>query len=151
MIAFADDRFYSALSGAARCDSARPDERRLLLDALAAYHRQLQVWAESCPKHFENRAALVGAEIARLEGRDVDAMRLYERAIRSAHDNGFVHNEAIACERASDSIEVAGSTRSPISIWATPGMPMFMGEPMGRCGNSKRSIRTLAGKRPHPG
>jgi hypothetical protein len=102
MIAFADDRFYSALSGAARCDSARPDERRLLLDALAAYHRQLQVWAESCPKHFENRAALVGAEIARLEGRDVDAMRLYERAIRSAHDNGFVHNEAIACERASE-------------------------------------------------
>src|SRR5208337_5008346 len=46
----------------------------------------------------DNRAALVGAEIARLEGRDVDAMRLYEQAIRSARDNGFVHNGAIAYE-----------------------------------------------------
>ncbi|HMH18926.1 MAG TPA: PAS domain S-box protein, partial [Burkholderiales bacterium] len=67
-----------------------------------AHHKQLQVWAESCPEHFENRAALVGAEIARLEGRDVEAMRLYEHAIRSAHDNGFVENEAIACERAAE-------------------------------------------------
>jgi PAS domain S-box-containing protein len=67
---------------------------------LAAHHRQLQQWAESCPENFEHRAALVGAEIARSEGRDVDAMRLYEQAIRSAHDNGFVHNEALACELA---------------------------------------------------
>ena len=32
----------------------------------------------------------------------IDAMRLYEQAIRSARDNGFVHNEAIAYERASE-------------------------------------------------
>ena len=43
------------------------------LDAIAAHHRQLQVWAANCPENFENRAALVGAEIARLEGRDFDA------------------------------------------------------------------------------
>ena len=43
------------------------------LEALAAHHRQLQKWAENCPENFENRAALVGAEIARIEGRD--AMR----------------------------------------------------------------------------
>jgi tetratricopeptide (TPR) repeat protein len=41
------------------------------------------------------------AEIARIEGRNDDAMRLYEEAIRSARDNGFVHNEGIAYERAS--------------------------------------------------
>src|SRR3979409_1014344 len=101
MSSAADDRFYSALSEAARCDSARPDERRAHLDALAAHHRQLQVWAESCPEHFENRAALVGAEIARIEGRDVDAMRLYEQAIGSARANGFFHPEAVANELAS--------------------------------------------------
>jgi len=49
---------------------------------------------------FENRAALVGAEIARIEGRALDAMDLYERAIRSARVNGFIHNEAIAYELA---------------------------------------------------
>ena len=67
-------------------------------EALAAHHRQLQVWAENCPENFENRAALVGAEIARLDGREFDAERLYEQAIRSARANGFVHNEALASE-----------------------------------------------------
>ena len=41
---------------------------------------------------------LVGAEIARIEDRDLDAMHLYEKAIRSARDNGFLHNEALANE-----------------------------------------------------
>src|SRR5262249_46974167 len=53
-----------------------------------------------CPENFANRAALVGAEIARIEGRELDAERLYEQAIRSARENGFVHNEALANELA---------------------------------------------------
>ena len=44
---------------------------------------------------------LVSAELARLEGRDLDAMRLYEEAIRLARANGFVHHEALAGELAS--------------------------------------------------
>ena len=42
----------------------------------------------------------VGAELARLRGDGDEAMRLYEEAIRSARDSGFVHNEAIAYEAA---------------------------------------------------
>ena len=94
----AEYHFYGALSQAAYCDSAPPDERQEHLDAVAAHQRQLQVWAENCPENFENRAALVGAEIARIEGRAVDAEQLYEQAIRSAQANGFVHNEAVAYE-----------------------------------------------------
>ena len=92
--------FYGALSRAACCDSAFPDGYRQHFEALAAHHRQLETWAENCPENFENRAALVSAEIARIEGRDLEAMRLYEQAIRSAHTNGFVHNEALANELA---------------------------------------------------
>jgi PAS domain S-box-containing protein len=91
--------FYDALSRAASCDSAADGERQQL-DVIAAHYRQLQVWAANCPDNFENRAALVGAEIARINGRDIDAMRLYEQAIRSARANGFVHNEALANELA---------------------------------------------------
>jgi hypothetical protein len=80
----ADYHFYSALSRAAYCDGASSDERQQHLESLAAHHRQLAVWAENCPENFENRVALVGAEIARLEGRVVDAGDLYEKAIRSA-------------------------------------------------------------------
>ena len=96
----AEFHFYDALSRAAFCDSAAVDQRQQHVEALAAHHRQLAVWAENGPENFENRAALVGAEIARIEGRELDAMRLYERAIQSARANGFLHHEALANELA---------------------------------------------------
>ena len=92
--------FYGALSRAASCTTVAADERQQHQDAIAVHHRQLEIWAANCPENFENRAALVGAEIARIDGRDVDAMRLYEQAIRSAQANGFVNNEALAYELA---------------------------------------------------
>jgi predicted ATPase/signal transduction histidine kinase len=96
----AEYEFYGALSRAASCDSAAADQRQQHVEALAAHHRQLEIWAENCPENFENRAALVSAEIARIQGRELEAEHLYEQAIRSAHENGFVHNEAIANELA---------------------------------------------------
>ncbi len=96
----AEFRFYGALAHAASWDSASPDHRQRHLEALATHHRHLEVWAENCPENFENRAALVGAEIARIEHRELDAELLYEQAIRSSHANGFVHNEAVANELA---------------------------------------------------
>src|SRR5262249_2042846 len=70
---------------------------RQLLDSKLA---KLQLWADNCKENYGNRCALLSAEIARIEGRDADAMRLYEEAIRSSRENGFVHNEAIASELA---------------------------------------------------
>jgi PAS domain S-box-containing protein len=96
----AEYHFYDALARAAQYDAASTDEQAQHREALASHHNQLKTWAENCPENFANRAALVGAEIARIESRDRDAMDLYEQAIRSAQDNGFVHNEAIANERA---------------------------------------------------
>jgi PAS domain S-box-containing protein len=94
----AEYHFYSALSHAALCNSRSPDQQRFT--ALAAHQRQLETWASNCPENFGNRAALVGAEIARIEERELDAERLYEQAIRWSHANDFVHNEAIARELA---------------------------------------------------
>ena len=71
-----------------------------MFEALRNHHGQLEVWAENCPENFENRAALAGAELARIEGRVLDAEDLYELAVRSARANGFVHNEALANELA---------------------------------------------------
>ena len=96
----AEAHFYGALSHAASCDSALPAQHRQHLEALNAHHKQLAVWAENCPENFESRAALVSAEIARIESRELEAMRLYERAIHSARAKGFVNNEALANERA---------------------------------------------------
>jgi PAS domain S-box-containing protein len=93
-----DYHFYTALSRAASCDSVSPDQREQHLEPLALHQRQLDIWAQNCPENFENRAALVGAEVARIEGRLLDAEQLYEKAIRSANANGFVQIEGLAYE-----------------------------------------------------
>ena len=96
----AEIHFYGALSHAACWDFAFPYPREQHFEALTTHHRQLQEWAQNCAENFENRAALVGAEIARIEGREFDAVRLYEQAIGSSRANGFVHNEAVGNELA---------------------------------------------------
>ena len=96
----AEHHYYGALAQAAFYDSASSEERQQHLDALAAHHRQLEIWAVNCPENFANRAALVSAEIARIEGHTLDAEHLYEKAIRSARANGFVQNVAVANELA---------------------------------------------------
>jgi len=68
---------------------------------MAADHLKLQTWAEQCPENFASHAVLVGAEIARVEGRLLEAGQLYEQAIVSAQASSFVHIEALAHELAS--------------------------------------------------
>ncbi|MBV8353571.1 MAG: PAS domain S-box protein, partial [Verrucomicrobia bacterium] len=92
--------FYDALARAAQYDSASSEEQLRHLEALTEERAQINLLAEHCPENFGNRVALVDAEIARIEGRELDAQRLYEQAIRSARENGFTQNEGIANELA---------------------------------------------------
>ena len=80
----AEYHFYGALSLAAFCDLAAADQRQQHVQALVTHHRQLQIWTANCPENFENRAALVGAEIARIEGRELDA----DAPLRTGHPLG---------------------------------------------------------------
>lgn len=96
----AEYHFYAALARAAVCNAVSAEAKVQHLAALAVDCRLLQKWAENCPENFAHRAALVAAECARLEGRELDAEQLYEQAIRSAQANGFVNNEALANELA---------------------------------------------------
>jgi len=109
----AEYHFYGALSRAASFDMATAQERQVHIEALAEHQRQLDIWADTCPDNFENRAALVGAEIARIEGRALeDAMTRYDQAIRSAQANGFVHHEALANELAARFFSTRGSEKA---------------------------------------
>jgi PAS domain S-box-containing protein len=96
----AEYHFYGALALAANLDADPASERPRRLEALAAHYKQLQIWAENCPENFGTRAALVAAELARIEGRELDAERLYEDSIRLAHEHGFIQNEGLANELA---------------------------------------------------
>jgi PAS domain S-box-containing protein len=90
--------YYTALAVAALYENASAGDRQAWRDLLAAHREQLCEWAENYPPTFADKHALVSAEIARIEGRELDAERLYEQAIRSARASGFVHHEALACE-----------------------------------------------------
>ncbi len=106
-----ESEFYCALAHAAACDSASGDDGRQHVNAAAGHLQELELWARHCPENFENRAALVAAELARIEGRDRDATQLYEQAIRSARENGFVHHEALALELAAQFYAARGFDR----------------------------------------
>ena len=107
----ATHHFYYALTLAAvhaRVSAERQQEyRRTIAEIL----RRLAFWANHGPENFDNRFALVSAELARIEGRDLEAMRLYDEALRSARENGFVNAEALASELASRFYEARGFDR----------------------------------------
>jgi PAS domain S-box-containing protein len=92
--------YYTALTVAALYENGSADEQAGWRDLLTAHREQLREWAENYPPTFADKHALVAAEIARLEGRDADAMRLYEEAIQPAREHGFVQNEGLAHELA---------------------------------------------------
>ena len=136
----AEYHLYGALSHAAACGTA-PDKRQHT-EALAAHHRQIQAWASHCPENFENQASLVGAEIAPLEGRDNDAMHLYEQAIRSAAANGFIHHEAIAYELAAHFYAARGFVEIAHLYLRNARRGFLRWGATARCGNSKSFFRT---------
>lgn len=128
MLCFLDGRYEEALNCAMRAEAVlgpamgMPIEatyfflQALTLTALypgvstaqqQTYLRDLQIalekyerWAQNCPENYGNRYALIRAEIARIEGRDLDAMHLYEEAIRSSREQGFIQNQGMAQELA---------------------------------------------------
>ena len=92
--------FYHSLAIAAVFEAASPERRAELREDLIEHLASFQRWAESCPATFAHKHALVSAEWARLEGRDIEAMQLYEQAIRSAAERGFLQDRALAGELA---------------------------------------------------
>jgi predicted ATPase/signal transduction histidine kinase len=94
--------FVTALVLAAHLDEdgLSPEERAEDLRTLEACHEKLRRWRQHGPADFRGRHALVAAELARLQGRHLDAMQLYEDAIAAARESAFVHDEAMANELA---------------------------------------------------
>jgi predicted ATPase/signal transduction histidine kinase len=92
---------YSALALAAAYHRLDAEGRARARDLLAQHREQLHEWATVNPPTFLGPYALVSAESCRIAGRDVEAERSYEQAIRSSRENGFVQNEALAWELAS--------------------------------------------------
>jgi PAS domain S-box-containing protein len=131
-VAVLDYYLYAALTVSALYETASVDEQQAWRELLKVrYQDQLREWAENYPPTFGDKYMLVSAEIARLDKRDVDAQRLYERAIQSAREHGFVQNEGLSHELAAQycmarGLETAGyahlrSARNCYDRWGAHG------------------------------
>src|SRR6202042_1954231 len=77
-----DFYYYTPLTMASLNEGTAADERPRW-DELLELRDQLCEWANNYPPTFADKHALVAAEIARIEGRDLEAMSRYEQSIRS--------------------------------------------------------------------
>jgi predicted ATPase/signal transduction histidine kinase len=110
-------RFYHALALAAaiRADPKRGHDALLRdLDEELAAVRKL---AGNSPHTYEHKRLLVEAEVMAMAGHEFEALQLYERAIRLAGENGFLQDEAIACELAAEFCERSGLDRMARDYW----------------------------------
>ena len=70
------------------------------LERLKNNQQKMKIWADSCPANYLHKHLLIEAEMARLTHQDLEAMNLYDQAIESARENGFIQNKALANELA---------------------------------------------------
>jgi predicted ATPase/signal transduction histidine kinase/CheY-like chemotaxis protein len=99
-IIVAEHNFYYSLTLAALYAQASKGDRQKYLRKLKANQKQMKIWADSCPENFEHKYLLVAAEMARIGGKEMEAIDLYDQAIASARDSEFIQNEALAAELA---------------------------------------------------
>ncbi|HBY81124.1 MAG TPA: hypothetical protein DEG47_29925, partial [Cyanobacteria bacterium UBA11148] len=91
--------FYYSLILTALYSTSSQDEQKEYWSTLETNQQKLKLWADNCPENFLHKYLLVEAEIARISGKEIEeAMNLYDRAISSAHENGYIQNEALGNE-----------------------------------------------------
>ncbi|MEG4344828.1 ATP-binding sensor histidine kinase [Microcoleus sp. A003_D6] len=92
--------FYYSLILAAVYSEASIDEKENYWEILHNNLEKTKIWADSCPDNYLHQYLLIAAEIARISGKALEAMDLYDKAIASARENEYIQNEALGNELA---------------------------------------------------
>lgn len=99
-IATAHHALYQALALAARYDAADVAAKVQIRDKLGSLLERWESWAKTSPENFAHLAALVKGEVARIDGKHLEAAEHYEEAMAGARRGGFVQHVALAAELA---------------------------------------------------
>ncbi len=94
--------FYPSLAMVALYPDAESNSQTEYLAKVESNQQKLQLWARHAPMNFQHKYDLVAAEKARVLGSVLEAMDLYEKAIKGAANNGFIQEEALAYELAAE-------------------------------------------------
>ncbi|HEY9730646.1 MAG TPA: AAA family ATPase [Drouetiella sp.] len=92
--------FYLALAMAANFHNVTGEEQKTYQRKLEEHEHLLSLWSQHNSDDFKSKHELVLAEMARIQGKQLEAQKLYEQAIGSARHSGTVQIEAIANELA---------------------------------------------------
>lgn len=90
--------FYHGLTLAALYSTATKDEKLTYWAKLQTLQATMKSWADNSPENFLHPYLLLSAEMARVTGDAPEAVELYEQAIQSAAETGFIQNQALANE-----------------------------------------------------
>ncbi len=95
-----DAYFFACLTLATVYPDATPEEQTEYWAIIEKYHEEIKAWADGYPQNFLHKYLLVEAEKCRIQGKDSQAMTLYEQGIESAKANGYINNQAVGNELA---------------------------------------------------
>lgn len=94
--------FYFSLVLLACYNNSEPGQQQDILKQVESNQENMNTWAQQCPDNFLHKFTLIEAEKARVLGQNWEAQELYEEAIKGAKKYKFIHEEAIAYERAAE-------------------------------------------------
>jgi PAS domain S-box-containing protein len=94
--------FYYSLALLALYPIVAKNEQKKHLKEVASLQKKMKHWAVKSPGNYQHKYDLVEAEKARVLGQDEKAAQYYDRAVKGASMNEYIHEAALANERAAE-------------------------------------------------
>jgi hypothetical protein len=113
---FAEHSFFHFLTVARRFADAGGWEKLRLRRDLKKKLKLIKKWANFCQENFKHKQLLMEAEMARIGGKNSEALRLYGEAETSANEAGFSLNATLSCELAGH-FELGQSREDKAATW----------------------------------
>lgn len=104
--------FFLALSMGALLQHVEKKVKKRYLKTISSIEKKMEFWARSSPGNYLNKYLLIKAERKKEKGALSEVLALFEESIDHAKKNLFLHEEAIACERAASFLYSKGQHRS---------------------------------------
>lgn len=114
--------FYYGLALASSIDPVHPDQA--LWKKLLQTEKKLKRWGAASPQNYAHHAHLISAEIERLKNNPTRARLHYEKGVKSALDNQFIH-EAAVCLEYLGRFCIAQNQKEQASIHFTQAFQLF--------------------------
>ncbi len=103
--------FYYGLAWARLARETEGNARVQCRQRVQRAQQKLKKLSKTCPANYLNKYQLLSAELEALDGKSDQAQRLYDQAIKTATEQGFRHEEAIANECAAHFYEARGQDK----------------------------------------